>query len=399
MDRPGFCILPFTTLYCENNRVRLCCESEERTEINLSKDVGIADVWNNDFYKDIRQQMLDGKLPKACKICRLNEEVGEESKRQWENKNYTKLIEDIQNYQSVVVDSPVNFDVRPSNKCNLECVMCDGVVSTAIIKRVDEYKQRNNLEDFVISSGVDWQENHYIINHVKQNSDKIRMMKFCGGEPFLTKEVVDIIEYLVESGNAPNIRLAFITNGTVVRSRWFSEMLVHFEDVKLNVSVDGIGSVAEYVRYPTKWSVVDKNLQLFKKLETEHSNIRLSLAPVIHLLNALHIHEVIEYAAVNDVNVALSPVYQASDEQHLDVSLLTDELRQTAYQRVQQVLDKHPDISFNLGRGFVDHLIEMEQDTDPDKIDKLRQVVRYWDDHKKIKFKDQYEYLNYLLDK
>lgn len=397
MDRPGFCILPFTTLYVENNRVRLCCESEEKTEKHITPDTTVTDVWNSDFYKNTRKEMLSGNLPDFCRICRLNEQAGEESKRQWENKNYTKLIEDINNFNSETVTSPINFDVRPSNKCNLECAMCNGIASTAITKRVSEYKKTTGIKDFVIKVGTDWTDNRFIIDHVKKYSDQIRIIKFCGGEPFLIQEVIDIIDHLVESGHAKNIRVGFITNGTVVRSKWFSERLIHFKDVKLNVSLDGIGAVGEYVRYPSKWSVVDSNLKVFKTLSEKYKNIRLSLAPVIHLLNALHLDEVLEYAAINDINIALNPVYQASNELYLSTDLLTDDLRLLAHDRMMTVLNKYPKMSFQLGRGFITNLKEVSQSKDPRAIQKLNQAVKYWDSHRKTKFLDMYSYLEYLL--
>lgn len=389
----GFCILPFQTIYIENNQVKLCCESEEDTKNLLSKDVSISDIWNNDFFQDIRRQMIAGELPESCRICKLNEQADEESKRQWENSR----VKNINDYTDVIAPLPINFDVRPSNKCNLECVMCDGIVSTAIHERVSKYKAHTNDPGFVISTGTPWEENRYIIDHVKQNGDKINEMKFCGGEPFLVPEVLEMIDYLVDTGDSQNIALTFITNGTVVRSKWFSEKLVKFKSVKLNISIDGVGSTAEYVRYPSKWSVVDKNIQLFKQIQKFNPQIKISLAPVIHLLNALDMHHVIEYAAVNDINMALSPVYQASNELYLSTELLTDELRERACKLMMDTISHYPDISFNLGRGFITNLPKQKQMTDKNVIAQLQAVVRYWDSHRNVKFLDRYPYLEYLI--
>jgi MoaA/NifB/PqqE/SkfB family radical SAM enzyme len=393
MDKKGFCILPFTTVYIENNQIKLCCESEEDTQNLLSADVSISDIWNNDFFHNIREQMLGGELPQACRICKLNELADEESKRQWEN---AKVI-DIENYNTVQAPLPINFDVRPSNKCNLECVMCDGVVSTAIHKRVTKYKYDTWDFDFVISEGKPWEDNRFIIDHVKQNGDKIHEMKFCGGEPFLVQEVLEMIEHLVDTGDSKNIDLTFITNGTVVRSKWFSEKLVKFKSVKLNISMDGVEETAEYVRYPSKWSVVDRNIKLFKDIQKDNPHINISLAPVIHLLNALDMHRVIEYAAVNNLNIALSPVYQASNELYLSTELLTDELRKQAHDKMMSVLEQYPNVSFNLGKGFITNLLEQEQMTDEKVIGQLQSVTKYWDSHRDVKFADRYPYLEYLL--
>ena len=54
MDRKNFCVLPFTTMYVEDNRVRLCCESEEEREKYITPTNTITDIWYSDFYKDIR---------------------------------------------------------------------------------------------------------------------------------------------------------------------------------------------------------------------------------------------------------------------------------------------------------------------------------------------------------
>jgi MoaA/NifB/PqqE/SkfB family radical SAM enzyme len=393
MDRPGFCILPFTTLYVQENQVKLCCESEEHTQHLISKDTPISDIWNNEFYKKTRSDMIDGKLPEYCRICRLNEEAGEESKRQWDNSKAKNLFD----YNDIYVNSPINYDMRPSNKCNLECVMCDGLVSTAINDRVQQYIKDTGNDDFVIATGHDWEDNRLIIEYVKQNSNNINEMKFCGGEPFLVAEVLEMLDHLVETGDCKNIDLSFITNGTVVRSKWFSEKLTRFKSVKLNISIDGVGEVGEYVRYPSKWSVVDNNIQLFKNIIKSNPQIKMSLAPVIHLLNALHMDEVIEYAAINDINIALSPVYQASNELYLSTELLTAELRQTAHDKMFSMIERYPDISFNLGRGFIKNLPQQEYMTDDKVIQQLKQVVQYWDSHRKVKFLQQYPYLEYLI--
>jgi organic radical activating enzyme len=393
MDRPGFCILPFTTLYVQENQVKLCCESEEHTQHLISEQTPISDIWNNEFYTKTRSDMIAGKLPEYCRICRLNEEAGEESKRQWDNSKAKNLFD----YNDTYVNSPIKYEMRPSNKCNLECVMCDGLVSTAINDRVQKYIKDTGTDDFVIATGHNWKDNRLIIDYVKQNSGNINEMKFCGGEPFLVAEVLEMLDHLVTTGDCENIDLSFITNGTVVRSKWFSEKLTQFKSVKLNISIDGVGEVGEYVRYPSKWSVVDNNIQLFKTIIKNNPQIKMSLAPVIHLLNALHMDEVIEYAAVNDINIALNPVYQASNELYLSTELLTAELRQTAHDKMFAMIEQYPDISFNLGRGFIKNLPQQEYMTDKKVIQQLNQVVRYWDSHRQIKFLQQYPYLEYLV--
>jgi len=382
----SFCILPFSTLYVENNRVRLCCESEERIEKYITPETSVDDIWNGEFFQDTRRQMLAGELPDACRICRLHESVGEESKRQWENSK----VQDRDYY--IGNDHPTKFDLRLSNKCNLECVMCNGIVSSAITKRVREY----TTEKFVIQTQDDWNQQEHILKYVDGHKDSITELKFCGGEPFLQEQVLTTLESLVNAGVAGNIDLTFITNCTVQRERWFRDVITQFKSVKLNLSVDGVGDTLEYVRWPSRWDIVDKNVRLFKELSDTHRHIRVSLSPVIHLLNALELHRLFEYAAELKLNIALGPVLQTNNETYLHTNLLTDELRCTAWKNFQPVLS-NPDLSFNIGRGFVQDLLKQTYTPDPRQVAHLNSVVKYWDSHRPVKFQDQFPHLDYLI--
>lgn len=392
-ENKGFCILPFTGVFIQNNRIRLCCESKEDTKHYLSGDSSISDIWNNQFYQDTRTEMLAGNLPAGCSTCRMDEAAGEESMRLWENSQ----IDNIDEYTDIICAAPSGFDVRPTNKCNLECVMCDGGASTAINSRLVYHNK--DVTGFPIQAGKVWEENRFVINHIQQNSDKITTMRFAGGEPFLMPEVLEIIDYLVSTGESKNIKLRFTTNGTVVRNKWFSEKLVKFKSVKLNVSIDAIGEIGEYVRYPCKWSVVDKNMQLFKKIAKNNPHITISLAPVIHVLTALDMDKVIEYAAINKIDLALTPVYAAAGGgNHLSTELLTDELKQLAYDKIMNVLARYPNMDFNIGKKFITQLLSTPQLTDATTIQQLNKVIRYWDSHRKVKFLEQYPYLDYLIE-
>jgi len=394
-DEKGFCVIPFTQSFIQDNRSRLCCESKQTDVFYLTEDVNFSDIWNNDFHQSIRKQMLSGSgvLPTCCEICTMDEESGEESMRQFQNKYQNASIAD---FNSVIAPPPISYDIRANNKCNLECVMCDGRLSTAIHKRLNDYGLTDD-DDFPVTFGEEWKQQAYIIDHVKENSSNITSMRFAGGEPFLMPEVLDMLEYFANTGDSKNIDLQILTNGTTVRTKWFSNILTKYKKVRLKISIDGIGETGEYVRYPSKWSVVDKNIQRLLKISKENDNINVDLVPVIHLLNALEMDKVIEYAAINEVDMALTPVYTASSNYHITADLLTNDLRKIAHDKMMNMLDKYPDMSFSVGKGFITNLLNMKQRTDPRPIQQLNQVVKYWDSHREVKFLDRYPYLDYLI--
>ena len=90
-------------------------------------------------------------------------------------------------------------------------------------------------------------------------------------------------------------------------------------------------------------------------------------------------------------------MYQASNELYLSTELLTDELRKQAHDKMMSVLEQYPNVSFNLGKGFITNLLEQEQMTDEKVIGQLQSVTKYWDSHRDVKFADRYPYLEYLL--
>ena len=80
-ENKHFCPVPFVHLYLDNStNSRICCVAgrdniPERSEF-------VSELWNSDYYKKIRQNMLDGKYNESCKTCYVHEAQGLESDRQ-----------------------------------------------------------------------------------------------------------------------------------------------------------------------------------------------------------------------------------------------------------------------------------------------------------------------------
>lgn len=349
------------------------------------------DLWNNDFYKSTRRDMLDGKLPSGCRVCKLQELAGEQSKRMWENSR----ADDIDQFNTITNAGPRNFDVRPSNKCNLECVMCNGIVSSAITKRVREYTG-GNYSKFPIMTVGDWDQSIHITEYIKKNAENVSLLTFAGGEPFLMPEVYDLLESLSNSGHAEHIELRIITNGTVIRERWFKDHIVKFKKVKINISIDGTGDVLEYIRWPSNWNKIVSNLLFLKSLESNDGRFQLSLGPVLHLLNALNIHELVRFAHAHNLNMALGKVFNTNEETWISTKLLSPELRAKAVSDFKSALADCPDV-LHMGKGFMFDLENGDYDPDPKQLAHLQTMVKYWDSHRPVKFLEQFPHLAYLI--
>jgi MoaA/NifB/PqqE/SkfB family radical SAM enzyme len=109
------------------------------------------------------------------------------------------------------------------NTCNLECIMCSGLYSSAIRARRDGLAPVPSVypDEFFDS--------------LRKYLPHLAVARFDGGEPFLMEEYYRIWEAMAEE--APLVRCHVTTNGTVLNSRM--ERLMERLDFDFAVSLDG----------------------------------------------------------------------------------------------------------------------------------------------------------------
>jgi sulfatase maturation enzyme AslB (radical SAM superfamily) len=85
--------------------------------------------------------------------------------------------------------------------------------------------------------------------------------------------------------------LAFNINLTNVQDK-FLNYTNQFRKILFGCSIDGIGALQEYLRYPSKWATVDKNL---RKLINKTTNSVIRIVPVIQNVNLEFMSELFEH--------------------------------------------------------------------------------------------------------
>ena len=80
-------------------------------------------------------------------------------------------------------------------------------------------------------------------------------MKILGGEPFLDKKNIDLLKIVPRK----KMKLMLVTNNSIFPSEEILNLLDDFRYLNINLSIDGIDEVAEYVRYGTKWTKFERN--------------------------------------------------------------------------------------------------------------------------------------------
>jgi glutamate-1-semialdehyde 2,1-aminomutase len=105
-----------------------------------------------------------------------------------------------------------------------------------------------------------WYEDSKLFKYSHEDLEQCEQFHIVGGEPLLIEEHYDVLTKFVESGRAKNVSLDYNSNLTHVPTRVI-KLWENFKEVKIGVSIDGLGPVNDYIRYPSKWENVEKNLQ------------------------------------------------------------------------------------------------------------------------------------------
>jgi sulfatase maturation enzyme AslB (radical SAM superfamily) len=113
-----------------------------------------------------------------------------------------------------------------------------------------------------------------------ENTKDAKLLEIVGGEPFLKNfdEHKEYLKLFVESGQAKDTHIHYVTNGTVFPDETFTNLWKEFENVDITLSIDDTGKRFEYNRYPANWEEVYSNIKQFQKLSSEEQNIEISLS-------------------------------------------------------------------------------------------------------------------------
>jgi MoaA/NifB/PqqE/SkfB family radical SAM enzyme len=279
-----FCMHPFTGLATrEDGAVKVCCRS---APIGNIQDNTLEEIWNNDIIKDVRKKVLCGERADVCKPCFDLEDQGVESLRQRHIKGiipearinlYPNALDTLREDYSMPFEFPT-MEIKLNNLCNLKCRMCNPLDSTNWKdwnKVVPFYKKENNylvptIEKLVKSPGqyigaFDDSDNWW--DSFKKLLPYFRRVEFAGGEPLMDPQHYRILDMLKPYGK--NIEIKYATNGTTLgisKGRTVHDYWPHFKSVAVNVSIDGIHDVYNYIRGNGDFSQVEENIKEIKKI-------------------------------------------------------------------------------------------------------------------------------------
>ena len=90
--------------------------------------------------------------------------------------------------------------------------------------------------------------------------------------------------------------LNYSTNATVKPDKELLELWSHFKEIQIATSIDGVGPVIEYQRFPTKWTVVEQVIKQLMMLSKEMP-LTIGTRPTITLMNVLDVPNITNWWA------------------------------------------------------------------------------------------------------
>jgi len=352
-----FCPIPWIFQAVRSNGdIRVCCQANVtknrgvvRKEDGTAYKAGIDDLSearNAQLMKDIRKNMLSSKWSEECGRCMKEEENGLTSRRQYERVQWKySIIDALKNTKpdgSIDVNkSPTRYyDLRFGNFCNLKCRMCGPSDSNAWFEDWIKLTGKTSFNDTsgevtieevngkLCAVDFDWPNSEMFWTQLERNIQYMEHVYFAGGEPMLIERHYEFLQKCIDSGYAENIMLEYNTNGTTLPPRVVN-LWKKFKEVRLGVSVDGMGAVLEYQRYPVKWNKVLKNLNTIDKLP---NNIKAWIAFTVTAYNVEHMIDFMKWkiqesgwTKIN--NSAIKPFvtyHVAHNPPHLNIRVLPD---------------------------------------------------------------------------
>jgi len=399
IDNDSFCYIPWThQMVPGNGAVNLCCHS--------GKSVGsfrtIEQDWNNEVIRKIRADMVAGRPIAACRGCVAHEKFGNYSPRMRYNTRWPKSITDERVLKSIendfhVEEYPVSLDIRFGNLCNLVCKMCEPKNSSQIgkdfvdLQKLDPVGYAEVIGDSGTSFGYDGDitEEHW--NTFERYMPFIRTLYLAGGEPTLSKDNIRLLKRCVELGYASSIAITINTNITNINTDLL-EMLSQFHFVMIIASIDGIHQVQEYIRYPSKWETIDRNLNRIAAWAAEHVSRNLTIATTVQVYNILSLPQILDHfigvAKTHGLDRFKFEIIGLIRPDILSIRNTTPLIRAIGRIRLQNWWDAQDNPEqwfFGQGEGVKSVLEMLQGESRNDSTKKLLQYSRFVDQNKKSK--------------
>jgi pyruvate-formate lyase-activating enzyme len=361
----SFCILPWLHLeVLPEGTTKACCVAQEMVHEGgapLSVErMSVDAIRNSDYLRSLRTALASGSRVPVCSSCWNQEKRGETSVRQGWNASFSGAVEGLSARtragEEPTAALPLAYlQVGLGNTCNLACRMCNATYSSRIAEdpvhnqwspRMDPGRtvwegSGPQAQSSVAPAREAWiggrpwfEQPEFFRADLLANSSSLRVLYVTGGEPLMSEDFAKLLDDYAEKGHAQNLALTINSNvfHNEQRLRKSMDSLLRFAACTLGASIDGYGAVYEYIRYPARWDVIERNLRILKSLSEQNPQLTLILDTVVQPYNCLSLTELLRFA--DELGVACYP-HMIEGPYFLQMKVVPRALRLLAAERLR----------------------------------------------------------------
>ena len=398
-----FCPLPWLHISINSSgKGRICSVSHKCLKdvsdkpISHKKFTHISSYFNSKDYKKIRLQMLNSERPSHCSYCFYQEDHGVKSIRQKLIDKYQSNIRYLVNCTKTdgVVEHPkiLYLDMDLGNRCNLRCRMCSPENSHFIGK--DWLLMNKSFNKYDVDSALNdkWYVSSNFIDLMKTCLYSVKDIYIKGGEPMLVKEHFKILQIIIEEGHADHICLKYNSNCTAFPKDILG-LWKYFKKVELNCSIEGVGFINDYIRYPSRWVNQKRNIYKLDEISHRNSNIDVFIHTTFQAYNILRISDLLLFLRLaNFKNIFRFPYFiWVKNPKWLSPMIYPYFFRIQIADTILKSLDYHEDFFLNYDKSLKNN--KLHKNWSRERIKHLREFCgmvksKSSDQHHKKHFKE-----------
>jgi hypothetical protein len=224
--------------------------------------------------RSVRRRMMAGEILPECEVCNdklLNTDVYRTYFWHLFKHKYAEVLAST-DADGATTMKPVSWDYRFSNLCNFKCRTCGDMLSSAW-----ETEQRQH-------NMIDWTnpKNNWMMPEIKQQitqfqdtqieaefaqavaEHRVEEVYWVGGEPLMYEQHWRYMKQIVDQGDGGLVYARYNTNLSRVQYRGtdlYSDILDRIRDWQICASIDGTGTIGEYIRTGLSWPAFLENFK------------------------------------------------------------------------------------------------------------------------------------------
>ena len=318
-----FCPAKWDELFVsfETNYAYACCKSKPMTFV---KDI-------NEHLDQQKSNLLNGVQDSSCEYCWQIERNGNTSLRHTYLKNF-----DVTSYDNYINNSvtPTLLQVNLGNECNFQCTYCNPKFSSKWEQDVNKQSYKLFTDRYFYQVDVRSKDLQNKNLEFLKSFDKIETLSLVGGEPLYNKKLFEILS----SVDAESLILVSNLSADKTTLQKTLNAIKKFQTVKLGVSIDATGPLAEFVRFGLNYSYFMDNLQYVLK----QPNITIAIQS---LMTSLTIRD------IDNLSKVILPLLDKHENLEWNLSYCTD----PRIQSLETLQDQYKDSIIQCMESFMDH--------------------------------------------